>query len=604
MTTPAWLDVVDEARRESATRRPDLATGLQRLRTRLVQPDFRVLAIGTAKQGKSQLINAMVNAPVCPVSDQVSTTVPTLLRHADQPRAELLLAESGPALGLAEDADREPVPADKIAAELIGRMRGGRPGDLVRAEVGLPRPLLATGLVLIDGPDAATLSHAELADLLADVDSVLLVADAGRPLTADELDLFQRAARSCPRIACVRTRTDLSERWREIMQADAAALNGLARGVPTVGVSAALRLHAAATSDEALNKESGFPELITYLQRDLAAQADQAARHAVAQAVISVADQITAVGRAQLLTQPPQDDSAAMQELLAAQRRVEDLRRRVTRWQHALSDGMADIVSDIDHDLRERTREILRSADRTFDKADPLKVWEDFGMWLIENLSAAVLDNFAWAADRCRWLANHLTGYFADFDQGLPPDFDIGVPGAVEDRLAELEKPEIEPVKIGHKIITGLRGSYSGVLMIGMLTSSVFGMISPVSVGAGALLGIKTLREDTEMQLRRRQAAAKTAVQRHVDDVVFHSSKYTRDALRHVQRDLRNHFTDVAEELQALANESINRATMEARAEAVERDRRAREIAGQLERLSQLRRKAQLLVTNTPMIAA
>lgn len=609
MTSPAWLDVVDEARRESAVGRPDLASRLQQLRKRLVQPDFRVLVVGASKQGKSQLINAMINAPVCPVSDQVSTTVPTVLRYADSPQAEVFTSGNGAGLGTgsslgnADDVERRPVDVDRLAAELTDLMRDDHEQTLMRAEVGLPRPLLATGLVLIDSPSVEHLSSTQLVELLSNVDAVLVVSDAGRPFTVDELDLLRAAAAACPRIACVRTKTDLASRWRQVLETDAAAAASMARGIHLFGVSSALRMHAVRTNDEALNQESGFPKLITYLQQDLAGQADQSARYAVARAVVSVADQITAVGKAQLLTQPAQDDSASMQELLAAQRRVEDLRRRSGHWQHALSDGMADIISDIDHDLRERTRVILRETDRTFNKADPLKTWDDYSAWLVENLSAAVIDNFGWAAERTRWLTNQVAGYFTEADRHLP-QLDLSVPTAVEDRLVDLEKPEIEPVKIGHKIVTGLRGSYSGLLMFGMVTSLTgLPLINFISVGAGAVLGTKTLREDRDMQLKRRQATAKTTAQRHVDDVVFHSSKYSRDALRHVQRTLRNHFTTIAEELQELANESINRATLEARTEAVERDRRTREIAGQMERLMVLRRRAQLLV-GTPSIAA
>ena len=39
---------------------------------------------------------------------------------------------------------------------------------------------------------------------------------------------------------------------------------------------------------------------------------------------------------------------------------LDELRRCTTRWQYALADEVADLVSDIEYDLRERTRAILR----------------------------------------------------------------------------------------------------------------------------------------------------------------------------------------------------------------------------------------------------
>lgn len=603
MTTPAWLDVVDEARRESAAGRPDLAAVLHRLRGRLVQPDFRVLVIGAAKQGKSQLINAMLNAPVCPVSDQVSTALSTVLRYEDSPQAELLRS-----LGvLGDDAsaiERVPVPVDNLASELTTMARDNKDGDLLRAEVGLPRALLATGLVLVDGPGFDHMTPARFTELLTDADAVLVASDAGRPLTPIEFDLVRAAAKLCARIACVRTKTDLAADWQRTVEDDRLAMARVMRGVDMFGVSSTLRMHAVQTNDEAVNEESGFPALINYLQQDLAGHADKAARYSVARAVIEVADQITLVGRAELLIQPPQDESESMQVLVAAQRRADELRKQSTRWQHALSDGMADIISDIDFDLRERTRRILREADRAFNRADPLKVWDEFSAWLVENLSAAVIENFGWAAERTRWLNRQVARNFTEIDRHQLPQLELAVPMAVEERLADLEKPDIEPVKIGHKIVTGLRGSYSGLLMFGMATSLTgLPLVNVVSVSAGALLGTKTLREDRDAQLKRRQALAKTAVQRHVDEVVFYASKYSRDALRHVQRTLRTHFSEVVEELQDSIAESINQATLQARNEAVERDRRSREIAGQLERLAMLRRRAELLVGQASIAA-
>ena len=47
---------------------------------------MRVLVVGEFKQGKSQLVNALVNAPVCPVDDDIATAVPTVVRHAETTR--------------------------------------------------------------------------------------------------------------------------------------------------------------------------------------------------------------------------------------------------------------------------------------------------------------------------------------------------------------------------------------------------------------------------------------------------------------------------------------------------------------------------------------
>src|SRR5215207_5172932 len=73
--------------------RPDLTERLYHTRRRLRDPSVRVLIVGEFKQGKSQLVNALINAPVCPVDDDVATAVPTLVMHGDEPAAELVLTD-------------------------------------------------------------------------------------------------------------------------------------------------------------------------------------------------------------------------------------------------------------------------------------------------------------------------------------------------------------------------------------------------------------------------------------------------------------------------------------------------------------------------------
>ena len=78
MAVPEAVELVDVAlKATTAYERPDLATRLHRTRDRLADPNVRVLIVGEFKQGKSQLVNALVNAPVCPVDDDIATAVPT-----------------------------------------------------------------------------------------------------------------------------------------------------------------------------------------------------------------------------------------------------------------------------------------------------------------------------------------------------------------------------------------------------------------------------------------------------------------------------------------------------------------------------------------------
>ena len=75
MTVATWLEVLDETIGASVRHhRPDLAERLRAKRAQLLDPQLRVLVIGEANQGKSQLVNALVAAPVCAVGDVVDQT--------------------------------------------------------------------------------------------------------------------------------------------------------------------------------------------------------------------------------------------------------------------------------------------------------------------------------------------------------------------------------------------------------------------------------------------------------------------------------------------------------------------------------------------------
>jgi hypothetical protein len=146
------------------------------------------------------------------------------------------------------------------------------------------------------------------------------------------------------------------------------------------------------------------------------------------------------------------------------------------------------------------------------------------------------------------------------------------------------------------KVFTGLRGSYGGVVMFGLLTSLVgLPLINLVSVGAGALFGGKSLRDESGVRLQRRQAVAKATVQRHVEEFFLRFSKDCRDVARQVHRTLRDHFLNLAEELQGELADSARLAKQAADREAAEQDRRDRELQREFDALVALHRKAHLL---------
>ena len=112
--------------------RPTSAPGCAQTRKRLADPDVRVLVVGEFKQGKSQLVNALVNAPVCPVDDDIATAVPTVVRHAETTTVALVRESARRA--------RPSAPRCRSTSSPSTSREAGNPGNKADAHLRRGRP--------------------------------------------------------------------------------------------------------------------------------------------------------------------------------------------------------------------------------------------------------------------------------------------------------------------------------------------------------------------------------------------------------------------------------------------------------------------------------
>lgn len=579
---PSWLDVLDSATRAcSVHSREDLARQLHARRRRLLDPKLRVVVIGQTGQGKSQLINALLNANVCAVGDDRTTAVPAIIEHAEKPTGTVVTA--GP-LAI-EGPSREPVSIESVTA------RANTEPTAVRAEIGLPRSLLAGGLALIDSPP-------ESVEMVDSADAVLMASDATSELSASELRLLKEVARLCPTIVLVLTKIDLVPGWRSVAERNRAQLDqgGFAAVIP---VSATLRMAAAKTGDKALNEESGFGTLITWLHNDLLGQPDLHARRSVATLSSTVVE---------MLLQPLQEEFTETQQpgtrpavarWEAEGRRLEKLQRDAARWQTVLSDEVSDLIADVEFDLRDRTRQILVEVDEYFEVADPARTWPEFAEWLRGNLTDVAETNSEWLLDRFEWIARKMGRLVAPYRaDALPDSLPREVPA---DAVGDLKPPRVERFSVGQQLFVGLRGSYSGLLMFGLATTIAgLTLVNPISLGAGAAFGAKSIFEERGNRLKRRQAIAKNAAHRYVDDFFLTYGKHSKDTARQIHRALRDQLSAVTDELRADITETAKAVKQFIDDDTTRRATRAQEIRSSMEELVRLRQAAQTLVVTRP----
>ncbi|WP_448711050.1 dynamin family protein [Microbacterium profundi] len=581
----------------ASTGRADLAERLEQTSARLHDPGVRVVVVGEFKQGKSKLINALVNAPACPVDDDIATSVPMTVGYADEPSAWVVVQTDAPATGSAKGSAARAVERQEIALEDLAQFvsEHGNPANernLVSAEVLLPRELLKGGLNLVDSPGVGGLDSSNaLATLsaLSTAHAVLLVSDASQEYTEPEVQFLKHAMRISPNVAAVLAKTDLYPQWRQVESIDRGHLEDVG-DVPMFAVSSDLRLLAAEMQDRELNDESGFPALVAHLRREVLGRSALMHERSAVHDLLSVVEQLAMSLRAELnALQNPQDTPRMIAELEDAKAKADEFRGRSARWQVTLTDGVTDLIADMEHDLRDRLRTVQREAEQAIDGGDPGPIWDQISEWIDQRATAAVTETFVWTDERSRWLSEEVADLFSEGESSIPA-IDVGSTEGVLDPVEPISGLDSGRMGAGEKIYLGVRGSYGGVLMVGLATGLIgMALINPLSLLAGILVGRRAYREDMHARLARRQQEAKLLVRRYIDEVIFQVGKQLKDRLRLVQRTARDHFGSMAEELHRSLSEALNSAKAAAGSYTATRDERVIALQEKIARIDSIR---------------
>lgn len=576
LTTDALIGRADAM--VADTGRHDLTELLAQTRRRWDDPSTRVMIVGEFKQGKSALVNSMLNAPVCKVGDDVSTAVPTIVAYAEHPAAVVVDAADRPDVPTVEDVRRTDVSMDKLADWQAGEHEAaGR--RIQHLEVGLPRDLLKRGLTVVDTPGVGGLRSSHGAATVAALpmaDAVFFVSDATAEYSATELDFLAKVLANCPNVTCLVTKTDLQPDWRRIVELNRGHLERAGIDAPILAVSSLVRDLAVRLRDPSLNEESGFADLDRHIEQDLLGRSRMLAHRSVCRDVLTACDNLKVMLGPELAAL---DDPSRLPELVGrleqAQQEAEELRNRSARWQTTLNDGVADLNSDLEHDLKDRMRALVRDSEASIDSGDPGAVWDDFSAWLEGRCAEVLGDTFTWAESNTSWLISTVGEHFTAEVTGNVPTFAVADTTGLLDLAPAMSDLDRGRLHLGQKVLIGMRGSYGGVLMFGLLTSLAgMALVNPFSIGAGLLLGAKAYHDEKEARLKRRQAEAKNAVRRYLDEVQFQVLKTLRDRLRLVQRGLRDYYLARADELQRSIADSLDSARAAIKASHAERAER------------------------------
>ncbi len=192
-------------------------------------------------------------------------------------------------------------------------------------------------------------------------------------------------------------------------------------------------------------------------------------------------------------------------------------------------------------------------------------------------------------ARTCLALADTVAEHFT-LDDAQLPSLHLGDLSELLEPVDDLSDLESGRIGVGQKVLVGMKGSYGGVLMFGLVTTLMgMALVNPISVGAGVVLGTKAYRDDRQARVAKRRADAKVAIRKFTDDVSFQVGKESKDRLRAIQRQLRDHFTDIADQTLRSLSESMKAAQDAANIEQQERNRRIIDLDRQVTQLAGLR---------------
>jgi len=551
---------------------------------RLAQSGCHLVVVGEFKQGKSTLINALLNTDLCPVDDDVATSIPTFLSYGETPTAH---------------AFRQGQEPEALGTETL-RQRITEAGDAdERADavgIRLPRTLLSEGLVMVDTPGVGGLdsSHgARTLGALVRADAVLFVSDASQELTATEAEFLTKAHKACPTFAVAVTKTDFYPEWRRVSELTTGHLASMDIDVDVFTVSSPLRTEALQTESQETNIESGFVPLIEWVRKTAKSSEEGRIRSALSTAADAIS-QMTSTFQAEhdVLTHPG-SAQARVEALEEARERVEAVRTTGGRWQRVLSDGISDINSDISQRSRAALKLIIEEGTELIDENDPISIWDEFESTIRKRVRDIIVDNTTLLHLRTEELAQQVQTLFIEDEHG------IDLFGSLDDDAfdAEMTKAAGPEGSVAGSALTALRSSYSGIMMFNMMGGMIgLSAIAPISIGLGVILGIKALKTEKGRRLTAARQSAKQSLRKFVDDASARVTSENQNTIKSVQRNLRDTYTDRLRILQRTTTESLAAAQKGATTGKTEAATRAKNVVAELERLGKLQAHLAALV--------
>lgn len=589
---------------------------------RLAQEKLYAVVCGEYKQGKSQLINALLNEPdLLPVDADIATRLVTTISYGPEERITVILGELGK--GEPVQIGRTDIPA--YASE---QNRSAHTTDARLLVIELPNSRLRDGLVIVDTPGIGGLNieHTAITQaFLPNADAVLYVNEVDSPISSEDIAFLKRVVRYTQQIIFVVTKRDRRADYEVAVENNrtklAPVLGRIGSLIPIVSVSSSLKMAAGQTGNLTLEERSNFAALDAELWRLL----NEHRGYVLLMGALSrllrnlrlvgvpLRTEIEALERT-----TPAEVAELDAEIEAARQRIQELLSEGASWQLRLTDGFEDIRTRAFDTFQEQVASLRkRFNDYLSDKAMIAKP-----QTLVAILQQDVNDLVYILDEQVRSEVGEL---YADLTaltdlQLRQRDPKLSVTPAPLD----LSSSNAKPRGIVNQIVTTYAkaqvqrsaGRNLGAMLGGVAGGAVGLVGGPVGASVGAMLGglvggvlgdtagaLIGLRGAIERQQQELHSEQRQAIEKHlrpaIDERVRICDHALRDMLRQAQRTLRDEFQrklrlerqiqeQARQRCQAARTLSEKQATMrlqELRRPLVELERIEREGAALVERL-------------------